>query len=187
MPQPTLPPLPDAEQLFAQLVEQLRNDVTFNTARLALVGIHTGGVWLAERLHAALQLQTPLGCIDVSYHRDDYASRGNRNLPRGDKPSSIPFAVEGAHIVIVDDVLYTGRTIRAAMNELFDYGRPGHIDLAVLVDRGGRELPIDARYCAHRLAQALPAQQKLRLTRSSEAADAALTLELVEQVEQGAA
>lgn len=159
-----LPELPEAEQLFERLVALLRPAVAANPA-LALVGIHTGGAWLAERLHAALQLQTPLGCLDVSYHRDDYASRGKRNLPRGDKSSSMPLTVEDAHIILVDDVLYTGRTIRAAMNELFDYGRPGQLELAVLVDRGGRELPIHARYCAHTLSAPLPAAQKLVLAR----------------------
>ncbi|SMB21188.1 Bifunctional protein PyrR [Includes: Pyrimidine operon regulatory protein; Uracil phosphoribosyltransferase] [Sterolibacterium denitrificans] len=179
---PTPLSLPDAERLFAILVEKLRTDATPD---MALVGIHTSGVWLAERLHAALGLAMPLGSIDVSYHRDDYASRGNRNLPRGNKASSIPFEVEGAHIVIVDDVLYTGRTIRAAMNELFDHGRPGRLDLAVLVDRGGRELPIFARYCAHTLERPLPATQKLVLARRGDAADAPLGLTLQEQGEQG--
>lgn len=177
---PTAPSLPDAERLFATLVERLRADAT---PGMALVGIHTSGVWLAERLHAVLGLKTPLGCIDVSYHRDDYASRGNRNLPRGTKASSIPFEVEGAHIVIVDDVLYTGRTIRAAMNELFDHGRPGRIDLAVLLDRGGRELPIFARYCAHTLDRPLPPTQKLILARDGDVAGSSLSLTLKEQVD----
>lgn len=176
----TLPLLPDAEQLVARLVDQLRADVTENTV---LVGIHTSGVWLAERLHHLLGLQTPLGCIDVSYHRDDYASRGNRNLPRGNKASSLPFAIDSTPIVIIDDVLYTGRTIRAAMNELFDHGRPQRIDLAVLVDRGGRELPIHARYCAHTLTQPLPPTQKLVLARNGEHANTSFSLTLKEQVD----
>ena len=152
--------LPDAEALLTALVAQLRPQVN---PRMALVGIHTGGVWLAERLHQALGLTAPLGSIDVSFYRDDFASRG---LRPGTKTSSLPFDVEGADIVIVDDVLYTGRTIRAALNELFDYGRPARVDLAVLVDRAGRELPIAARYCAHTLAQALPANQELVLARA---------------------
>jgi len=152
--------LSDAEGLLAALVEQMRPQVN---PRMALVGIHTGGVWLAERLHTALAVTLPAGSIDVSFYRDDFASRG---LRPGTKTSFLPFDVEGADIVIVDDVLYTGRTIRAALNELFDYGRPARVDLAVLVDRGGRELPIAARYCAQKLAQPLPASQELVLGRA---------------------
>lgn len=152
--------LPEADALVARLVEQMRPRLP---AAASLVGIHTGGVWLAERLHHALGLTTQLGSIDVSFYRDDYGSRG---LPTGIKRSSIPFEVEGAHVVIVDDVLYTGRTIRAAMNELFDYGRPARIELAVLVDRGGRELPIAPDYCAH--AMGLAASQTLVLERGDD-------------------
>lgn len=180
---PNPPFIPDAEALLGALVEALRADATPD---MALVGIHTGGVWLAERLHAALGLSMPLGCIDVSYYRDDYgsrANRGQRNLPRGNKASSIPFEVEGAHIVIVDDVLYTGRTIRAAMNELFDYGRPGRIDLAVLVDRGGRELPIFARYRAYTLSAPLPPAQELVLTRAGDEIHSPLSLTLKEKLD----
>ena len=147
----------DAEALFQTLVEQMRPHVTPDTA---LVGIHTGGVWLAERLHRTLGLKQPPGSIDVSFYRDDFASKGLHPQP---KRTDIPFDVEGAHVIIVDDVLYTGRTTRAAINELFDFGRPAHVDLAVLVDRGGRELPIAARYCALTLPQPLPASQSLQL------------------------
>lgn len=150
-------PLPDAETLLAALAAQIK---PYASPHMALVGIHTGGVWVAERLHAALGLAMPLGSIDVSFYRDDYSQRG---LHPGVKASSIPFDVNGAHIVIVDDVLYTGRTTRAAMNELFDYGRPARIDLAVLVDRGGRELPISPRFCSH--AMELPASGNLQLER----------------------
>ena len=108
-----------------------------------LVGIHTGGVWLAERLHQALGLQLPLGTLDVSFYRDDFNKKG---LRRNIKSSDIPFDIDGCDVIIVDDVLYTGRTIRAAINELFDYGRPARIRLATLVDRGGRELPISADF-----------------------------------------
>jgi pyrimidine operon attenuation protein / uracil phosphoribosyltransferase len=166
--------LPEAETLLAQLIAQMRPVAGPN---LALVGIHTGGVWLAERLHSALGLTIPLGSIDVSFYRDDYASRG---LRPGAKSSSLSFDVDNAHIVIVDDVLYTGRTIRAAVNELFDYGRPGCIELAVLVDRGGRELPICARYCAHVLAKPLPQQQELVLARRN---DGHLSLALKDRVD----
>ena len=133
-------PLPDAEVLLARLAERMRAFVTPDTA---LIGIHTGGVWLAQRLHEALALRQPLGTIDVSFYRDDYGSRG---LHAKVKPSDIPFEVADADIILVDDVLYTGRTIRAAINELFDYGRPKSIRLAALVDRGGRQLPIAAQF-----------------------------------------
>lgn len=131
--------LPDAEQLLDTLADQIRplldNDV-------AIVGIHSGGAWLAEKLQQKLGNNIPLGTLDISFYRDDFSRIG---LHPQIKPSSIPFDVEGRHIVLVDDVLYTGRTVRAAMNELFDYGRPAKITLAVLVDRGGRELPVSAQ------------------------------------------
>jgi len=132
--------MPDAEALLGQLAESMRKHVSADTA---LIGIHTGGVWLAERLHRALGLKQPLGTIDVSFYRDDYESRG---LHARVKPSSIPFEVADADVILVDDVLFTGRTIRAAINELFDYGRPRRIRLTALVDRGGRELPIAAQF-----------------------------------------
>ncbi|MCB1957796.1 MAG: bifunctional pyr operon transcriptional regulator/uracil phosphoribosyltransferase PyrR [Rhodocyclaceae bacterium] len=163
--------LPNAESLLARLVEQIQPDVT---ERTALVGIHTGGAWLAERLHRKLGIKAPLGTIDVSFYRDDYGSKGLHAKPQR---SDIPFDVENADIIIVDDVLYTGRTTRAALNELFDYGRPARVDLAVLCDRHGRELPISARYCAHRLEEALPASRNLRL---SQDATGTLTLRLID-------
>ena len=106
-----------------------------------MIGIHSGGVWLAERLHAMLQLEEPLGKLDISFYRDDFTRIG---LNPSVRPSQLPFTVDGRHIILVDDVLYTGRTVRAALNEIFDYGRPDTATLAVLVDRGGRELPIQA-------------------------------------------
>lgn len=133
-------PLPDAELLLAELTERMRPAVSADTL---LVGIHTGGVWLAQRLHQSLKLSQPLGTIDVSFYRDDYGSRG---LHARIKPSEIPFEIADADVILVDDVLYTGRTIRAALNELFDYGRPQRVRLAALVDRGGRELPIAAQF-----------------------------------------
>ena len=108
---------------------------------LRLVGVHTGGVWLAERLRHDLHVDAPVGILDVSFYRDDFDRSG---LKPDVRPSQIAFDVADSHILLVDDVLYTGRTVRAAMNEIFDYGRPDRIDLAVLVDRGGRELPIAA-------------------------------------------
>lgn len=149
----------DAEALCRQLAEQIRPHVGPATA---LVGIYTGGLWLAERLHQALGIAQPLGAIDVSFYRDDYGSKGLHASP---KKTEIPFNVDGAHVILVDDVLYTGRTTRAALNELFDFGRPARVELAVLVDRGSRELPIGARYCAHTLPEALPREQNLDLQR----------------------
>ena len=163
--------LPDAEALCVALADAMRGHV--DPAATALVGIHTGGVWVAERLHAALGLKIPPGSINVSFYRDDYSQRG---LHSNAKASQIPFDVDGAHIVIVDDVLYTGRTIRAAMNELFDYGRPAKIELAVLTDRGGRELPITPSFCPH--SQSLPAAQMLALER---AADGGLSFRVMEK------
>lgn len=158
MPTPT--PLPDATALCAQLAELMRPHVTPATA---LLGIRTGGAWVAERLHRELGIQQPLGSIDISFYRDDFSQRG---LAKGAKASQIPFDVDGAHVVIVDDVLYTGRTIRAAINELFDYGRPARVDLAVLVDRGGRELPMAATWCPQNMQ--LAAAQTLVLERDGE-------------------
>ena len=107
-----------------------------------MVGIHTAGLWIAERLHASLNINEPLGELNISFYRDDFSRIG---LHPQIKPSKLPFSLENKHIILVDDVLYTGRTIKAAMNELFDYGRPASITLAVLIDRGHRELPIEAQ------------------------------------------
>jgi len=133
-------PLPDAEAQCRQLADLIRPQLHH---RPALVGIFSGGAWIAERLKELLGLPEDIGLIDVSFYRDDFAAKG---LHPQVKPTVIPFDVEGRHIILVDDVLYTGRTTRAAINELFDYGRPAAVDLAVLADRGGRELPIGATY-----------------------------------------
>jgi pyrimidine operon attenuation protein / uracil phosphoribosyltransferase len=127
----------DAEAVYRSLAARLREEVVGRDVRL--VGVHTGGVWLAQRLKEDLRVAHEVGILDISFYRDDFSRSG---LNPSVKPSSIAFDGEGADIVLVDDVLYTGRTVRAAMNELFDYGRPARIDLAVLIDRGGRELPI---------------------------------------------
>jgi len=160
-------PLPDAEKLCAGLVAELKPMVGPNTA---MIGLYTGGVWLAERLHAELGLAEPLGTMDIAFYRDDYDKQG---LARDPKRTRIPFAVEGRDLLLVDDVLYTGRTVRAAMNELFDYGRPARISLVVLADRGGRELPICAQHCGAKVD--VPADMRLRLRRSG---DGKLKLEL---------
>lgn len=153
-------PLPDAEQLLASLTDRMRPAVGPNTG---LVGIHTGGVWLAERLHLALGLKLPLGTLDVSFYRDDFNKKG---LRRNVKSSDIPFDIDGCDVIIVDDVLYTGRTIRAAVNELFDYGRPARVRLAALVDRGGRELPISADFIGANITVA--SGESIELTRDAQ-------------------
>jgi pyrimidine operon attenuation protein/uracil phosphoribosyltransferase len=134
--------LPDAEAQCAELAELIRPQLQDNTL---LVGIHSGGAWIARRLNELLGLPGEVGLIDVSFYRDDFGEKG---LHPQIKPTSIPFDVEGKSLILVDDVLYTGRTTRAAINELFDYGRPASIKLAVLADRGGRELPVCAQFCA---------------------------------------
>lgn len=132
--------LPDAEAQCRQLADLIRPLLPKNPV---LVGIYSGGAWIAERLRELLGLADEIGLIDVSFYRDDFAEKG---LHPQVKPTTIPFDVEGRHIILVDDVLYTGRTTRAAINELFDYGRPASVSLAVLADRGGRELPVAATW-----------------------------------------
>lgn len=149
--------LPEAEQLCEQLAAELRPRAGPSTA---MIGLYTGGAWLAERLHALLALAEPLGLMDIAFYRDDYHAQGLHHDP---KRTRIPFDVTGRHLLLVDDVLYTGRTVRAAMNELFDYGRPASISLVVLADRGGRELPICAQHCGARVE--VPAGMRLRLNR----------------------
>jgi pyrimidine operon attenuation protein/uracil phosphoribosyltransferase len=150
----------DAEALYRELlrgVQQLR------TLQTRLVGITSGGAWLAERLHKDLGLPGEPGVISSSMHRDDFAKRG---MASSSGQTRLSFDVNDAHILLLDDVLYTGRTIRAVLNELFDYGRPAAVSLAVLVDRGGRELPVQADYAAARVS--LPASQSLELARDAQ-------------------
>ena len=151
--------LPDAEKLCAQLVTELKPRIGPKTA---MVGLYTGGAWLAERLHKDLALKAPLGLMDIAFYRDDYSARG---LKRDPKRTKIPFDVNGAELLLVDDVLYSGRTVRAAVNELFDYGRPASISLVVLADRGGRQLPICAQYCGAKVD--VPSGMRLRLNREA--------------------
>ncbi|HHI93046.1 MAG TPA: bifunctional pyr operon transcriptional regulator/uracil phosphoribosyltransferase PyrR [Gammaproteobacteria bacterium] len=131
------------QQLITQMAEELRHkfgsNVTIEDA--LMIGIHTGGVWVAERLHQALGIRQPLAQLDISFYRDDFSRIGMNPQV---KPSQLPTSVDEAHIILVDDVLHTGRTIRAALNEIFDYGRPATVTLAVLGERSGRELPIQA-------------------------------------------
>ena len=147
----------DAEALYKELLRYVQQTVTPATQ---LVGVTSGGAWLVERLQRDLKRSLPSGTISSSMHRDDFAQRG---LSSGGQ-TLLPFDVTGSDILLFDDVLYTGRTIRAVVNELFDYGRPQRVRLAVLVDRGGRELPIHAEFAAARLV--LPANQSLALARS---------------------
>ncbi len=140
--------LPDAEATLAALAERMRPAIAHDAK---FVGIYTGGAWVAQRLAALLPGDHPVGYLDVSFYRDDYGRKGLKPNPRRSK---LPFDIAGAAIVLIDDVLYTGRSARAAINELFDYGRPERVELAVLVDRGGRELPIEPTYAGARLAVA---------------------------------
>ncbi len=146
----------DAEALYRELLRGVQGLCTPNTR---LVGVTSGGAWLAERLQRDLQLPGEHGTISSAMHRDDYAQRGLA----GGGQTLLPFDVNEAHIIVLDDVLYTGRTIRAVINELFDYGRPADIKLAVLVDRGGRELPIQPDFAAARVT--VPSDQSLDLVR----------------------
>ncbi len=159
--------LPDANLLIAQLANAIAPTLIPGTF---IVGIHTGGVWVAERLHALLKCSQPLGTLDISFYRDDFSRIG---LHPQVKPSNLPFDLEGRDILLVDDVLHSGRTVRAAMNELFDYGRPASIRLAVLVDRGGHELPIRPDFVG--LTIAVPVHQNINLSRLD---DGHLTLSL---------
>ena len=147
----------DAEALYADLLAGVRR--LLKPGGL-LVGIWSGGAWLAERLQRDLGLDGAPGVISSALHRDDFSQRG---LSGGADHTRLPFEIDGRHIVLVDDVLYTGRTIRAVVNELYDFGRPASVRLAVLVDRGGRELPIEAACAIARVE--LPASQRLSLAR----------------------
>jgi pyrimidine operon attenuation protein/uracil phosphoribosyltransferase len=134
--------LPALDALVGNLAQALRQRLARRgVQRPYLIGVRTGGVWVAERLRAALALDTPLGTLDISFHRDDF---GRVGLNPSVRPSRLPWDVAEQHVVLVDDVLYTGRTVRAALNEIFDWGRPASVSLAVLISRDGRELPIQA-------------------------------------------
>lgn len=147
----------DAESLYTELRDGVRPLLRPDTA---LVGIWSGGAWLAERLQHDLGLPGTHGVISSTLHRDDFSARG---LSSATDATNLPFAIDGRHILLIDDVLYTGRTIRAVVNELFDFGRPASVTLAVLVDRGGRELPMAAAFAAAKLV--LPSTQRLSLTK----------------------
>jgi len=138
-------PVPNAEDLYQTLLNQLKEQKKIS-ANFQLAGLASGGAWVAERLAKDLQLPS-YGVINVSFHRDDYSEKGAKAFNSAEGMSTkLPFEVQGSHIILVDDVLDTGRTVRAALNELFDYGRPAKVDLAVLADRHRRQLPVDATF-----------------------------------------
>ena len=141
-----------AEQLKTLLVER-------SIDQPLMVGIHTGGVWVANALHQKLALEEPLSTLDISFYRDDFSRIGMNPQV---KPSNLPSQIDDRHIILVDDVLHTGRTIRAAMNEMFDYGRPASITLVCLVERSGREIPIQADIAGQHLH--LDDNQHIKLT-----------------------
>ena len=150
----------DAEALYGELLAGVRNLIRPETQ---LVGVWSGGAWLAARLHADLGRPGKPGVISSALHRDDFSARG---MAGGVGATSLPFEIDGAQLLLIDDVLFTGRTIRAVVNELFDFGRPASVALAVLVDRGGRELPVAPVFAAAKLT--LPANQRLSLARGAD-------------------
>lgn len=160
----------NAEALYQQLATQIKEALQ-HAPQLAIVGIHSGGAWIAERLAKELHVENRLGFIDVSFYRDDFKEKG---LRPDVKPSQIDFDMDGATVLLVDDVLYTGRTTRAAINELFDYGRPAKVLLAALVDRGDRELPIAADFLAGKVT--VGEQESIQLQRAD---DGSFTLTVV--------
>jgi len=151
--------LPNAEQLCEQLANQLQTLIQEKQIDTPfLVGIRTGGAWIADRLQQKLQLEEP-GILDISFYRDDFSQRGLAPQVKG---SDLPDSIEDRHIILVDDVIMSGRTIRAAMNELFDFGRPASIHLVTLLDVGRRQLPIQPDLCAAQLE--LNDDQAIKLT-----------------------
>lgn len=152
----------DAEALYGDLLRGVRLQLASYSQPPHLVGVASGGAWLAQRLQKDLGLSGECGILSSSMHRDDFSQRG---LSSGGQ-TLLPFDVNGAHLIVVDDVLYTGRTIRAVLNELFDYGRPASVRLMVLVDRGGRELPVQPDLAVARVS--LPATQTLELARADD-------------------
>ena len=152
----------DAEALYADLLRSMRLQLASSNPPPRLVGVTSGGAWLAQRLQQDLGLAGECGVLSSSMHRDDFSQRGLSASGQ----TLLPFDVNGEHIIVIDDVLYTGRTIRAVINELFDYGRPASVRLMVLVDRGGRELPLQADLAVARLT--LPVSQTLELARADD-------------------
>jgi len=150
----------DVQTLLSQMAGDLQSLLdSRHITDPAIIGIHTGGAWIAEQIHQQLNPEQPLGTLNITFYRDDFTRIG---LHPQVEPSNLPFSVDDRHIILIDDVLHTGRTIRAAMNEIFDYGRPASIILAVLVERSGRELPICADVAGQRLQPA--PHQHVKLT-----------------------
>ncbi len=140
----------DIKQCVDEMITQIRAEIADNDlSEMLMIGIHTGGVWIAERLHKKLNIEPPLGKLNIAFYRDDFSRIGTHPQVT---PSKLPFDIEDKHLLLVDDVLHTGRTIRAALNEIFDYGRPASVRLAVLIDRGEHELPIQADFVGKRIA-----------------------------------
>ncbi|WP_019625113.1 bifunctional pyr operon transcriptional regulator/uracil phosphoribosyltransferase PyrR [Thioalkalivibrio sp. ALJT] len=151
---------PDVPTLLDDMAEQARHYLkTRGITDPVVVGIHSGGVWIAEHLRNRLGVERPLGRLDISFYRDDFSRIGMHPQVR---PSELPEDLDGEHVLLVDDVLFTGRTIRAALNELFDYGRPASVALAALVERDGRELPIEAAIVGAHMELGGSEQIKLR-------------------------
>ena len=150
----------DAESLLHELTQSLRTYLADRAISYpAMIGIYSGGAWLAQRLHTELKLESPLGALNINFYRDDFAQSG---LHTHERASQIPVDINGRDVILVDDIVYTGRTIRAAMNELFDYGRPKSITLVCLIARDGRELPIQPDVCALSISLAKAEVIKLR-------------------------
>ena len=144
------------EQMYTGISRKLQN---LDPEEVVMIGIHTGGFWIAEKIYQRLNLPTPLGSLNISFYRDDFSRIG---LHPEVKPSQLPAGLDDKHIILIDDVLFTGRTIRAALNEIFDYGRPASVTLAVLLDRGERELPICAEITGQKIS--LKPDQQIKLT-----------------------
>ena len=153
MPQTT--DIVDIHATIAYMADELR---PLLSRKPVMIGIHTGGAWVAAQLHKLLNLAEPLGTLDISFYRDDFTRVGVNPTV---KTSNLPMNVDDRHVILVDDVLHTGRTIRAALNEIFDYGRPASVTLAVLLNRDGRELPIEAQVVGHHLK--LKKQEHIKL------------------------
>jgi len=152
------------QQTVTELLNKMAKDLdsyikSHNLSDPHMIGIHTGGVWVAQNLHQALKLEQPLGSLNISFYRDDFTRVGMHPQV---EPSSLPFSVDDQHIILVDDVLHTGRTIRAALNEIFDYGRPASVTLVAMIERSGKELPIAADIVGEKLD--LNSDQHIKLT-----------------------
>ena len=170
-------PLIDVDEYINGMLTEIQTEISAkDLSELLMIGIHTGGVWIAEKLQKNLNLQKPLGKLNIAFYRDDFSRIGTHPQVT---PSKLPFEIEDKHLLLVDDVLHTGRTIRAALNEIFDYGRPASVRLAVLIDRGEHELPIQADFIGKRLTLKPGEHVKLSAAEnSSEDNSGVLTLEI---------